>query len=189
MVWTRRASCAPSEALSGRCKPTAPDLRAVCPSPHKLPTLQSRRRGAARSAGSAPAAFAQVTVKDPWVRATVPQQKTTGVFLQITSAKDARLVEARSPAANVVELHEMTMVDNVMKMRAVPGLALPAGKVVELKPGGYHVMVDLKQQIKDGDRVPLTLVIEGKDHKRETVEVNAVARPLAAAQGGGGIKR
>lgn len=138
---------------------------------------------------AASAAFAQVTVKDAWVRATVPQQKATGVFLQITSAKDARLVEARSPAASVVELHEMTMVDNVMKMRPIPGLALPAGKVVELKPGGYHVMlVDLKQQIKDGDRVPLTLVIEDKDHKRETIEVNAVAKPLATAQGSGGMK-
>jgi copper(I)-binding protein len=137
---------------------------------------------------AASAAFAQVTVKDAWVRATVPQQKTAGVFLQITSAKDARLVEARSPTANVVELHEMKMVDNVMKMRAIPALALPAGKVVELKPGGYHVMlVGLKQQIKDGDRVPLTLVIEDKDHKRETIEVDAVAKPLTAAQGGGGM--
>ena len=42
--------------------------------------------------------MAQVTVKDPWVRATVSQQKTTGAFMQITSAQDARLVEARSPA-------------------------------------------------------------------------------------------
>ena len=138
---------------------------------------------------AASTAFAQVTVTNPWVRATVPQQKATGAFLQIKSAKDARLVEARSPAANVVELHEMTMVDNVMKMRATTGVALPAGKVVELKPGGYHVMlVDLKQPINEGDRVPLTLVIEDKDHKRETIEVNAVARPLTAAQGPGSMK-
>jgi copper(I)-binding protein len=138
---------------------------------------------------AASTAFAQVTVTNPWVRATVPQQKATGAFLQIKSAKDARLVEARSPAANVVELHEMTMVDNVMKMRATTGVALPAGKLVELKPGGYHVMlVDLKQPIKEGDRVPLTLVIEDKDHKRETIEVNAVARPLTAVQGPGSMK-
>lgn len=138
---------------------------------------------------AASTAFAQVTVTNPWVRATVPQQKATGAFLQIKSAKDARLVEARSPAANVVELHEMTMVDNVMKMRATTGVALPAGQLVELKPGGYHVMlVDLKQPIKEGDRVPLTLVIEDKDHKRETIEVNAVARPLTAVQGPGSMK-
>jgi hypothetical protein len=135
------------------------------------------------------AAFAQVTVKDPWLRATVPQQKATGVFLQITSAKDARLVEARSPVANVVELHEMAMVDNVMKMRAISGLALPAGRVVELKPGGYHVMlIDLKQQIKDGDVVPVTLIVEDKDKKRETIEIKAQAKPLAATQGTGSMK-
>ena len=86
-------------------------------------------------------AFAQVTVKDPWVRATVSQQKATGAFMQITSAQDARLVEARSPVAGVVEVHEMTMEKDVMKMRAVKGLDLPGGKSVELKPGGYHVML------------------------------------------------
>jgi copper(I)-binding protein len=85
--------------------------------------------------------MAQVTVKDPWVRATVPAQKATGAFMQITSAQDARLVEARSPVAGVVEVHEMVMEKEVMKMRAIKGLDLPAGKTVELKPGGYHVML------------------------------------------------
>lgn len=138
------------------------------------------------------AAHAQVSVKDAWVRATVPQQKATGAFMQIVSAQDARLVEAKSPVAGIVEIHEMAMVDQVMKMRAVPGLALPAGKAVELKPGGYHVMLmDLKGQVKDGDQVPLTLVVEGKDGKRQTLELKVPARPLNAAaqkdmsQGGG----
>ncbi len=130
----------------------------------------------------ATAAQAQVTVKDAWVRATVPQQKATGAFMQLTAEKDTRLVEARSPVAGVVEIHEMTMVDNVMKMRAVPGLDLPAGKAVELKPGGYHVMlIDLKGQVKEGDTVPVTLVVQGKDGKRETIEVKAPVRPLNAA--------
>ena len=127
-------------------------------------------------------AHAQVTVKDPWVRATVSQQKATGAFMQITSAQDARLVEAKSPVAGVVEVHEMSMEKDVMKMRAIPELALPAGKAVELKPGGYHVMLmDLKQQMKEGGTVPLTLVIEGKDKKRSTVELKAPVKPLAAA--------
>lgn len=127
-------------------------------------------------------ALAQVTVKDPWVRATVSQQKATGAFMQITSAQDARLVEARSPVAGVVEVHEMTMEKDVMKMRAVKGLDLPAGKSVELKPGGFHVMLmDLKQQMKEGDTVVLTLVVEGKDKKRSTIEVKAPVKPLAAA--------
>lgn len=67
-----------------------------------------------------------------------------------------------------------------MKMRQVPSIALPAGKTVELKPGGYHVMLlDLKQQVQEGQTVPLTLIIEGKDGKRESVQVQAPVRPLA----------
>lgn len=136
-------------------------------------------------ATAAPAAFAQVTVRDPWVRAAVPQQKATGAFMQITSAQDARLLEARSPIAGTVEIHQMAMEKDVMKMRAVPGLALPAGKTVELKPGGYHVMLlELKGQVKEGETVPVTLVVEGKDGKRETIEVKAPVKPLATPSGG-----
>lgn len=131
----------------------------------------------------AAAAHAQVTVKDPWVRATVTQQKATGAFMQITAAQDLKLVSGSSPVAAVVEIHEMAMDNNVMRMRALAGgLALPAGKAVELKPGGYHVMLmDLKATIKDGETVPLSLVFAGKDGKRQTVEVKATARPLNAA--------
>ena len=128
--------------------------------------------------------LAQVAVKEPWVRATVAEQKTTGAFMQLVSPTATRLVEARSPAARVVEIHEMTMVDNVMKMRAMSGLELPAGKTVDLQSGGYHVMlVDLKGPLKAGDSVPITLVFEGKDRKRETVEVKAPVRALGSNAG------
>lgn len=128
-------------------------------------------------------ATAQVTVTDPWVRATVPAQKVTGAFMQLTSPQATRLVEARSPVAGVVEIHEMSMDKNVMKMRALAeGLPLPALKMVELRPGGYHVMLmDLKQQVKEGDSVPLTLVFEAADKQRTSVEVKASARALNAA--------
>ena len=127
-------------------------------------------------------AQAQVTVSDAWVRATVTQQKATGAFMQIKSAKDARLLEVRSPVAGVAEIHKMEMADNMMKMRAVDGMDLPAGKVVELKPGAYHIMLlDLKAQVKEGDVVPVTLVVEGKDKKRETIEVKAIVKPLNQA--------
>lgn len=128
------------------------------------------------------AAQAQTTVADPWVRGTVAQQRATGLFAQITSAKGGRFVSASSPVAGVVEIHEMAMDGNVMKMRALPnGLELPAGKAVDLKPGGYHVMLlDLKQQMKAGDTVPVTLVFEGADKKRETVEIQAPVRALNA---------
>jgi copper(I)-binding protein len=115
------------------------------------------------------------------VRATVAQQKATGAFMKINATQPSRLVEVKSPAAGVVELHEMRMENNVMRMRAVAGIELPAGKAVELKPGGYHVMLmDLKQQMKEGDTVPITLVVEGQDKKRESVEVNAPVRSLKA---------
>ena len=69
---------------------------------------------------------------------------------------------------------------NVMKMRAIPGLELPAGKAVDLKPGGYHVMLmSLKQPLKDGETVPLTLVVEGKDGKQEKLEVKAPVKAAA----------
>ena len=131
-------------------------------------------------AGSA-AAQAQIQVSDPWVRATVPQQKSTGAFMTITSPTDARLVEARSALTPSVEVHEMAMEKDVMKMRQVNGVPLPAGKPVELKPGGFHMMLlDLKQQVKAGETVPLTLVVEGADGKRQSVEVQAAVRPLNA---------
>ena len=133
---------------------------------------------------AAVAALAQTSVKDPWVRGTVAGQKATGLFGQITSSAGGKLVSASSPLAGVVEVHEMVMDGNVMKMRAVPSLELPAGKTVELKPGGYHVMLmDLKQELKTGDSVPLTLVIEGAGGKRETVELKAPVRALGDSHG------
>jgi copper(I)-binding protein len=116
------------------------------------------------------------------VRATEPQQTGTGAFMQLRSAKDVRLVSASSPTAPIVEVHEMALQDNVMRMRQVPSLELPAGKTVELKPGGYHVMLmDLPAQVKAGDTVPLTLVFEGKDGQRESVQVQAPVRAVNAS--------
>ena len=126
-------------------------------------------------------AQAQVTVKDAWVRATVPQQKATGAFMQLKATKNSKLVSASSPLTPAVEVHEMAMQDNVMKMRAVPALDLPAGQAVELKPGGYHIMLlDLKQPVAQGASVPLTLVFEGKDGQRQTQELQAPVRALGA---------
>jgi len=130
-------------------------------------------------------AFAQVQIDDPWVRATVPQQKVTGAFMRITSAQDARLVSARSPVAGKVEIHEMAMQNDVMKMRPVDAVELPAGTAVELKPGAHHIMLfDLQRPMIEGETVPFVLVVEGKDGKRESVEVSAPVRPLKAAHGG-----
>lgn len=136
----------------------------------------------ASAAMLATGALAQVSVKEPWIRATVPQQKATGAFMQLSTIQATRLVEASSPVAGAVEIHEMKMDNNIMKMRQINGIDVPAGKSVDLKPGGYHVMLlDLKEQMKEGASVPVTLVFEGKDKKRETVEIKATVRPLAGA--------
>ena len=123
---------------------------------------------------------AAVDVKDAWVRATVAQQKSTGAFMQPTARADTRVVSVESPIAGVAQIHEMAMDKDVMRMRELKtGLPLPAGKAVELKPGGYHVMLmDLKGQVKAGDVVPLSLVLEGQDGKRTKLEVKAPVRAL-----------
>ena len=126
-------------------------------------------------------AIAEVTVKDSWVRGTTPAQKATGAFMEITSSESAVLLSASSPVAGVVEIHTMKMEDGVMKMRAMPKLELPAGKGVKLAPGGNHVMLmDLKQQLKKGDVVPITLKVEGKDKQVQTIEIKAEVRDLGA---------
>ena len=124
-------------------------------------------------------AHAEVAVKDAWVRATVAHQQTTGAYMQLTSTVNAKLVGAKSSVAGMVEVHSMTMEGDVMKMRAVPALELPAGKTVELNPSGYHVMLmDLKKQVKEGDTVPLTLDIQNQDGKKESVELKIPVRAM-----------
>lgn len=130
----------------------------------------------ALSTGSALAA--DLKIDGAWVRGTTPSQTASGAFMTLTSGSDAALVGASSPVAGKVEVHEMKMVGETMKMGPIPRLALPAGKAVELKPGGYHVMLlDLKQPMKAGDKVPLTLEIETAG-KREKLTVEAEVRPL-----------
>ncbi|MYN14420.1 copper chaperone PCu(A)C [Pusillimonas sp. TS35] len=131
-------------------------------------------------------AHAQVSVEDAWVRGTVSGQQATGVFMTLKSKTDAKLVAADSPIAGTVEIHEMAMDGNVMKMRQIPSLALPAGQTVMLKPGGYHIMLlDLKQPIKAGEKIPVSLVVEAASGKRETLQIEAAAQEL----GGGNMHR
>ena len=124
-------------------------------------------------------AAAQVDVSNPWVRGTVAGQKGTGAFMQLTSRADMTLVGAATPAAKIVEIHEMKLDGGMMKMSAVGRLPLPAGKTVELKPGGYHVMLmDLAQPLNEGDTVPMTLTFENRAGAKQTVEVKAPVRAL-----------
>lgn len=125
------------------------------------------------------AASAQVAVTDPWIRATVPAQKTAGAFMQLRSPKATRLVEVQSPVAGRAEIHQMDMQGQTMRMQKVDGIDLPAGQPVNLSSGSYHVMLfDLKQQLKEGEQVPLTLVFTGVDRKRESLTVQVPVKPL-----------
>jgi len=120
-----------------------------------------------------------VQVKDAWVRATVAQQHATGAFMTLQSTSDSKLVRAMSPVSEHVEIHEMALQDNVMKMRQVPVITLPAGQPVALKPGGYHIMlIGLKQQVRAGEQVPLTLEFEHGDGGVQRIDVQAPVRPL-----------
>jgi copper(I)-binding protein len=125
---------------------------------------------------SLPAWAANVSVTDAWARATMPGQKVSGAYMQIQSDVDARLVGASSAAVPRVEVHEMKMDGDVMRMREVKAIDLPKGKTVALEPGGFHIMLmNLAKPIAAGDVIPLTLVIESGG-KRQNVEVKAEAR-------------
>lgn len=131
------------------------------------------------------AALAQsVEVKDAWARASVQGQKASGAFMKITAKDGAQLVGVASPVAGVAEVHEMKMEGDVMKMRAAPALDLPAGKTVELKPGGYHVMLmDLKTPLLKDTQVPLTLVFKDAKGVESRLEVQVPVRTAAPATG------
>jgi copper(I)-binding protein len=123
----------------------------------------------------------EVTIKEPWVRGTVRGQKATGAFMQLTASEAATLVAVDSPVAGSVLIHEMKMENDVMKMRPIQKLDLPAGKAVELKPGGYHMMLmGLKQPLKKGEAVPIRLRFESKDKTFKTIEIKAQVRELGA---------
>jgi len=128
-------------------------------------------------------AQAQVTIQDPWVRGTVPKQQASGAFMQLSASKDTRLIAAQSPVAHVVEIHEMLMDNNIMKMRQIPGLDIVPGRVLELKPGGFHVMlIDIKGKLRSGDVMPITLVFE--DTKTKKTFAQEVKAPVTALGGG-----
>lgn len=129
-------------------------------------------------------ARSEVTVTEAWVRGTVPGQKATGVYMKLKSTEDVSLVNAASPVAGIVEIHEMVMRDNIMAMRSIDDVPLPAGKTVELKPGGHHVMLmDLFKPLAKGDKVPVTLTFVGKGNKRTRLEIKAEVMAPGAMPG------
>ncbi len=153
-----------------------------------------------KDAGSSGSATGGIDVKDAWVRATAPQAapdaatpgaamgdmasdetgRVSGAFmiLENTSSTDERLVAASVPAdvAGKVEIHETTIDENdVMRMRPVDGITIPAKGNTVLKPGSYHIMLlDVQKDLNPGDTVPITLTFESG----LTLDVQAEVRPL-----------
>ena len=135
--------------------------------------------------GLAAQASAQTVVEDAWVRATVPGQASTGAFLTLTASADSKLLEAQSPVAKLVQIHQSSMKDDVMSMHEVTSVALPAGQPVVLDPSSYHIMlINLTAQVKEGDKVPLTLIVEDGKGVKQSIAIEATARALNAPDHG-----
>lgn len=152
------------------------------------PVAHAQGAGSARSAGSAAgdaasASVGSLQIENGWMRATAPGQSVGGGFLTVNNHGAAdRLVGASSPVAANVELHTMSMENNVMRMREVPSVDVPAGKAVELSPGGLHLMfIDLKAPLKAGQIVPLILRFEKAGEVAVSMRVEAMGAMSAGS--------
>jgi copper(I)-binding protein len=119
----------------------------------------------------------ELAIGHPYARATVPGQPTGGAYLRLENRGDQpdRLVSASADVSRSVELHEMKMQGDVMRMRAVDAVEIPAHQSVMLEPGGVHIMlVGLKAPLKEGERFPMTLKFE----KAGEVKVEVVVEPV-----------
>jgi hypothetical protein len=133
---------------------------------------------------------AQPTVEGAWVRASVPGQQATGAFMRITAKEPTQLVGVATPVAGSAAVHEMKMEGDVMRMRPAGPVDVPAGKTLELKPGGYHVMLqDLKKPLDNGSTVPLTLVFRNAKgvESRMDLRLPVATQPPAGAASTGGM--
>ena len=134
--------------------------------------------GAAAPLLAQSAASVTLAVGHSWTRETAPGQSVGGGFMTITNkgGQDDRLLSASSPAARDVQIHTVNMDGGVMRMRPLAaGLAIPAGKAVMLKPGGYHLMLmGLRQPLKRGGSVPVTLRFQRAGEVRVQLQVQPI---------------
>lgn len=131
-------------------------------------------------------ALKSLKIDHPFARATPPGAKTGGVFVTVenTGSQSDRLISVSSPVAGVADLHEMKVDAGVMRMRGVAALEVKAGETLELKPGGYHVMLsELRQPLKVGDKFPLTLKFENSGTVEVSVWVEEMGAGGSAAHG------
>jgi periplasmic copper chaperone A len=125
-------------------------------------------------------AMADVAVSDAWVRANVPGQSVGAAYMTMSSPQDSTLVYIETPAAGKVEIHSMTMNNNVMKMRKLEELPLKAGKAEKLAPGGFHLMLfDLKKPLKAGNKANFKLCFKDK---KGNITHQTVTLPIKEAE-------
>jgi hypothetical protein len=135
-------------------------------------------------AASVFAQFLPPKVEGAWVRSAVPGQQGTGAFMKLTANEPMQLVRVSTPVAGVAELHEMKMEGDVMRMRAIGKLELPAGRTVELKSGGYHLMLmDWKRPLVQGSTVPISLFLRDSKGVESKLELSVPVRVAAPASG------
>ena len=121
-----------------------------------------------------------IKIENAYVRATAPGQPAAGAFMKIENSGSAdQLVSASSPAAGEVQLHQMSMEGNVMKMGQVKDIAVPANGSVDLKPGGYHIMLmNIKAPLRAGETVPVKLKFAKAGEVEVKLPVNAVGSSM-----------
>lgn len=132
-----------------------------------------------------------LTIEYPWSRQTAPRAKTGAGYLTVINRErqDDRLMGGTTPVADRLEIHSMTMDRGIMRMRPVAtGLPIPAGGKVELKPGGYHIMlIGLKAPLKKGDRIPAVLNFAKTGQVKVAFKVESIgaSAPTAGKEAGG----
>jgi len=189
-LWKRRLPPISTPIRADESKGWIDAIATLLPAVTSIPPLSPRRRRQSAFsqicvsitlAFTSLPAVAEVKATNAWVRATVPTQKSTGAFVTLTSTENAKVVAAESPAAKIVEIHESKHEKGVMRMRALDAIELPAGKPVQLAPGGKHVMLmGLAKPVAAGETLPIVLTIEDASGKRSRIEVRATARPLGS---------
>jgi periplasmic copper chaperone A len=137
---------------------------------------------ASMAAPAEDAKLGQIRIGNPYARATASGQSSGGGFLKLENGGgDDKLLSASAEVSSAVELHSMTMEGDVMRMRQVPAIELPAGQTVELKPGGLHIMfLGLKAPLKAGDSFPLKLKFEKAGEVSVSVKVEAAGAGAGA---------
>lgn len=121
--------------------------------------------------------FAAINVSEPYARATPPHAPNSAAFMMLKNSGDetVSLLNAKTPAAGVLELHTHAMHDGMMKMRQVESIEVPANGMTELKPGGLHVMLfDLQKPLKEGETLPLTLTFSDGTQITQEVPIKKV---------------